>query len=277
MRDLIGRSSVRNTIVMMRQVERQKPVLIVEGDSDSRSFGRFVRTSHFRVFSPGYPGGKEHALALFDDLKQKKFPGIAALVDADCDRLWGRNRGHIDICWTSAADREVMIVQSPAFPKFVTTRHLNGDADAFRLQILRAAFPLGCLRTINRRQGWGLDFKLLEYGRFVDAASLVCDEPSCCKEVLAQNLNAPVSESDLLGAIATVRSRNPNLQDAVCGHDVTAILSLVSGSKPATSLTTNQVEKELDECFELAHFIQTSTFDEWVQWEQRNAPYLINA
>lgn len=277
MRDLIGRSSVRNTIVMMRQVERQKTVLIVEGDSDSRSFGRFVRTSHCRIFSPGYPGGKEHALALFDDLKQKRFPGVAALVDADCDRLWGRNRGGIDICWTSAADREVMIVQSPAFPKFAKTHLFVGDTDAFRLQILKAAFPLGCMRTLNRRQGWGLDFKLLDYGRFVDAASVVCDEASCCKEVLARNPNAPVSESDLQVAIDTVLGRNPSLQDAVCGHDVTAILSLVSRAKLATSLTASQVEHELDECFELAHFIQTSTFDEWVQWEQRNLPYLINA
>jgi hypothetical protein len=277
MRDLIGRSSVRNTIVMMRQVERQKTVLIVEGDSDSRSFGRFVRTSHCRVFSPGHPGGKEHALALFDDLKQKKFPGLAALVDADCDRLWGRNRGGIDICWTSAADREVMIVQSPAFEKFVTTHHFNGHVDTFRQQILRAAFPLGCLRTINRRQQWALDFKLLEYGRFVDAGSLVCDEPSCCREVLARNPNATESESDLLAAIGFVRDRNPNLQDAVCGHDVTALLSLVSGRKLATFLTTSQVEQQLDDCFELPHFIRTSTFEEWVQWEQRNAPYIINA
>ncbi|MBZ5665563.1 MAG: hypothetical protein LAO30_13250 [Acidobacteriia bacterium] len=170
-----------------------------------------------------------------------------------------------------------MIVQSPAFPKFAKTHLFVGDTDAFRLQILKAAFPLGCMRTLNRRQGWGLDFKLLDYGRFVDAASVVCDEASCCKEVLARNPNAPVSESDLQVAIDTVLGRNPSLQDAVCGHDVTAILSLVSRAKLATSLTASQVEHELDECFELAHFIQTSTFDEWVQWEQRNLPYLINA
>jgi hypothetical protein len=276
MRDLIGRSSVRNTIFMMRQVDRQKTVLIVEGDSDSRSFGKFVRGSHCRIFSPGHPGGKEYALALFDDLKQKRLPGVAALVDADCDRLWGRSRGHIDICWTSAADREVMIVQSPAFARFVAAHHFSGNADSFRLQILRAAFPLGCLRAMNRRLDWGLDFKSVECGRFVEAESVACDEPACCKEILTQNLNATVSESDLLNAIGAVRGRRPDLHDVVCGHDVTAILSFVSGSKLASSLTVNQVEQQLAECFELAHFIQTSTFDEWVQWEARNAPYIIN-
>jgi hypothetical protein len=276
MRDLIGRSSVRNTIFMMRQVERQKTVRIVEGDSDSRAFGKFVRTSHCRIFSPGYPGGKEYALALFDDLKQKKLPGLAALVDADCDRFWGRSRRHIDICWTSAADKEVMIVQSPAFAIFVTAHHFNGDADAFRLQVLRAAFPLGCLRIMSRRDRWGLDFKSVECGRFVDAISLACDERACCNEVLAQNLNAPASESDLVDAIDTVRGRRPDLQDVVCGHDVAAILSFASGSKLAGPLTTNQVEQQLAECFELSHFIQTSTFDEWVQWERRNAPFVIN-
>src|SRR5258708_11226601 len=91
MRDLVGRSSVRNVIFMMRQVERNKTVLIVEGDSGSRLFTKVVRTSHCRTFSPGYPGGKEQGLALFDDLEQKRLPGVAALIDAACDRLCGLN------------------------------------------------------------------------------------------------------------------------------------------------------------------------------------------
>ena len=276
MRNLIDRSSVRNTIVMMRQVERQKTVLIVEGDSDSRSFGRFVRNSHCQIFSPGYPGGKEHAIALFDDLKQKRFSGIAALVDADCDRLWGRTRGDVDICWTAAADREVMIVQSPAFAKFMQSHNFTGDTDAFRLALMRAAFPIGCVRTISRRQPWGLDFKLVEHARFVDPVTLECDEQACCGEILARNLNAAVSKSDLLDAIKVIRTRRPALEDAVCGHDITAILSLVSGSKLDIPLTVARVERELDECFELPHFLQTSTFSEWVEWELRNTPYVLN-
>ena len=129
---------------------------------------------------------------------------------------------------------------------------------------------------MNQRDRWGLDFKSAECGRFVDAISLVCDERACCNEVLAQNLNAPASESDLVDAIDTVKGRRPDLQDVVCGHDVAAILSFASGSKLAGPLTTNQVEQQLAECFELSHFIQTSTFDEWVQWELRNAPFVIN-
>ena len=137
---LIGRSSVRNTIFMMRKLERQKTVLIVEGDSDSRAFGKFVRTSHCRIFSPGYPGREGIRLSAFRRSEAEEASRVAALVDADCDRFWGRSRGHIDICWTSAADKEVMIVQSPAFAIFVTAHHFSGGADAFRLQVLRAAF-----------------------------------------------------------------------------------------------------------------------------------------
>jgi hypothetical protein len=275
MKDLVGRSSVRNVIYMMRQVDRDKTVLIVEGDSDSRSFARVIRTSHCRLFAPGYPGGKEQAIALFDDLKQKKLPGVAALVDADCDRLWGRNRGHPDICWTSVTDRELMIIQSQAFAKFVLD-NFTVDPDVLRLQILMAAFPLGCLRTMSRRNQWALDFKSIDTSAFIEITKIMCDERACCREVLAKNLISALSDDDLLAAIGTVRARNPSLHDVVCGHDATEILSLVSGPTLAKTLSHSQIEQQLADRYEPAHFLQTSTFQECAQWELRNTPFLIN-
>jgi hypothetical protein len=275
MRDLVGRNSVRNVIFMMRQVERHKTVLIVEGDSDSRSFSRLVRVSHCKTFSPGYPGGKEQALALFDDLKQKKLPGVAALVDADCDRFWGRNRSHPDICWTSVTDREVMIIQSQAFAAFVAD-NFAADPGVLRLQILNASFPLGCIRTMSRRNQWALDFKGVDFSAFTEIPTIRCNERACCLEVAGRNPISGLSEDDLMAAIALVRARNPNLEDVVCGHDATEILSLVSGPTLAKSLSYGQIERQLADRYEPAHFVQTSTYQECVQWESRNAPYLIN-
>jgi hypothetical protein len=275
MRDLIQRSSVRNTIFMMRQVERQTTVLIVEGDTDSRSFGRVIRSSNCRLFSADHPGGKERALALFHDLKQKKLPGVAALVDADCDRLWGRNRGHEDICWTSATDREAMIIQSEAFTSFVVS-NFAVDPNTLRTQVFSAAFPLGCLRTMSRRNQWGLDFKDIQVSNFITSANITCDERACCREVLARNLNATVSEADLLTAVGFVREKNPRPQDVVCGHDAIRVLSFVSGPSLGRQLTVNRIEQQLAEAFLPAHFALTSTFDECLQWERRNTPFLIN-
>jgi hypothetical protein len=241
----------------------------------SRSFGRVTRASHCRIFSGGYPGGKEQALALFDDLKQRKLPGVAALVDSDCDRLWGRNRGHIDICWTSATDREVMIIQSPAFAAFVVD-NFAADAGVLRAKILGASFPLGCLRTMSRRNQWALDFKRVEVGSFIDPANATCDEGACCREVLARNPNTNLLEADLLNAIGIVRARNPEQQDVVCGHDAVAILSFLSGPSLGKALTIEKIEQELADRFLPPHFALTSSFTELAQREGRNAPFLIN-
>jgi hypothetical protein len=275
MRDLIGRSSVRNAIFMMRQVERNKTVLIVEGDSDSRSFSRVIRTTQCKPFSPGYPGGKEQALALFDDLKQKKLPGVAALVDADCDRFWGRNRVHGDICWTSCTDREVMIIQSPAFNKFVSS-NFTVAPDGLRTQIMSAAFPLGCLRLTSRRNQWALDFKNVDCRAFIVLKTITCSEVACCREVLGKNPSSVPSEDELMAAIQAVRARNPRLEDVVSGHDASDILSLVSGPTLGKALSYVQIERDLAECYEPIHFSQTSTHGECAAWEGRNAPFLIN-
>jgi|HubBroStandDraft_6_1064221.scaffolds.fasta_scaffold32360_1 hypothetical protein len=277
MRDLVARSSVRNTILMMRQVDRAKTVLLVEGDTDSRSFDRFVAKPHCRVFSPGYPGGKEHALALFDDLRQKKLPGIAALVDADCDRFWGRGRQHQNVCWTSGADRDVMILQSRAFDRFVANKNPNLDLAVLREEVLRAALPLGSIRLMSRRKNWALDFKEIDCAAFVDANTLACDEAACCREVLARNLQAQTAAVDLLEAITFVRERRPQPQDVVCGHDIAKILSVASPRRFNRIIKPEQIEAELDSLFQLNDFVQTSTFTELTEWEGRNAPFRINA
>jgi hypothetical protein len=260
----------------MRQVDRQKTVLIVEGDSDSRCFQKFTRASACRIFSPGACGGREQALALFTDLKEKRLPGVAALVDADCDRFWGRARVHSDVCWTSAADREVMIIMSPALDIFLGHHNFVGDRSELRLQLMGAALPLGCLRIMNRRANWGLDFKGTSFVRFIDPATLGCDQRSCCDDLLANNPNAQVDELALMLAIEEIRRRNIPAHDVVCGHDLSAIIALASKTRLGTSLSTVQVEWQLSDFFELAHFTQTSTFDELALWEQRNAPYIVN-
>jgi hypothetical protein len=277
MRDLVLRSSVRNTILMMRHVDRGKTVLIVEGDADSRFFGRFVAKPQCRVFSPGLPGGKEHALALFDDLRQRKLVGIAAVVDADCDRFWGRGRQHENVCWTSGADRDVMTFQSAAFDRFVADKNPNLDVVAFRSEVLRAAFPLGSIRLMSRRNNWALDFKGINHAVFVDVNTLACDEGACCREVLARNPQAQTTEEDLLDAIAFVKGRGPQPQDVVCGHDISKVLSIASPSKFNRIIRPEQIEAELNSLFHPGDFAVTSTFTEFAAWEGRNAPFRINA
>jgi len=275
MRDLIGRSLVRNTIFMMRQVERNKTVLIVEGDSDSRSLSRVIRSTHCMAFSPGHPGGKEQALALFDDLKQKKLPGVAALVDADCDRFWGRGRGHGDVCWTSCTDRETMIISSPAFDSFVADM-FGVDPTDLRSRLMKTAFPLGCVRVTSRRHGWALDLKSVYVTRFIDANKITCDESACCREVLAKNPASGLSEQELSQAIRSIREKNPKPEDIVSGHDLTEILSLVSGSSLGCELSYAQIERQLSQRYEPAHFARTSTYAECTAWEGRNPPFVIN-
>lgn len=146
-----------------------------------------------------------------------------------------------------------------------------------RGEVLRAALPLGSIRLMSRRHGWALDFKKIDHTAFVDAEPLLCDEGACCREVLARNLQAQLTERNLLEAIAFVRDRRPQPYDVVCGHDVANVLSVASPRKFNRIIEPEQIEAELDSLFQLNDFVQTSTFTEFVNWEARNAPFRINA
>jgi hypothetical protein len=169
----------------------------------------------------------------------------------------------------------MMIIQSQAFDEFVMD-NFTADPGELRTQLLTAAFPLGCIRATSLRQQWALDFKSIELPAFVTAADITCDGRACCREVLTKNPDKTLCHEDLLGAIAAVRARNPTLHDVVCGHDATAILALVSGPALGNALTANEVEQQLAEYFEPAHFALTSTFQECGEWERRNVPYVVN-
>jgi hypothetical protein len=129
---------------------------------------------------------------------------------------------------------------------------------------------------MSRRNQWALDFKQIEIQAFVDTTNITCDEQLCCREVLAKNPGSVLSSDDLLVSINTVRARSSRAEYVICGHDAAGVLSLVSGPNLGRSLTRGQIEKKLADCYEVVHFRQTSTFQEFVEWENRNAPYRIN-
>ena len=121
-----------------------------------------------------------------------------------------------------------------------------------------------------------LDFKAVDVSAFTEIPTIKCDEHACCVEVLGRNPTSGLSQDDLKAAIAAVRARNPNLDDVVCGHDATEILSLVSGPTLAKALSYGQIERQLADRYAPEDFANTSTYQECVQWENRNPPYLIN-
>jgi hypothetical protein len=73
--------------IIMLQNAHRKSVFLVEGDSDSRFWKKFLARDHYHLIAVG---GKKTMLPLIAKLDQVKNKEVIALLDLDFDQILGR-------------------------------------------------------------------------------------------------------------------------------------------------------------------------------------------
>src|SRR5690606_10350729 len=152
---------------------------------------RFVDSTACYVLSAH---GREIVVDCLGRLNAEGFPGVLGIADAD---FWHieKDAPHVaNLLVSDLHDAEMMIVSSSAFDAVLAEygsstklsefrRHNN--VEDLREWLLAQAKPVGSLRLLSHRRGYGLAFEGLEFAKIVDRVRMFLDRRECVSRVLS--------------------------------------------------------------------------------------------
>jgi hypothetical protein len=283
MKQYLTPNSIANDI-RMRHTQFKGAFLVVEGDTDQRFFKRFVEENLCQVVS-AY--NKENAIDILEILKNGKFGGVLAIVDADFWRIDGIEYSRANLFLTDTHDLETMILHSPALEKLTNelgsiekigalTKKCGKDV---RQILLDAGVPIGYLRWISEKEGFYLKFEGLEFGKFIDDSTLLINATEMIKTVKNKSQKHDLDVECIEKSIQELIDNNYDLWEVCCGHDLTGILSLgfrkALGSHNAKEVAVDIIERELRLAYEEKFLLETNLYKSLKIWEENNQKFRI--
>jgi hypothetical protein len=272
-RNILSIDSIANAVRLNRQLKRTTTALLLEGNTDIKFFRNLIDEAKCQIYSVD---GKPRVIAVLEILKRDKVPGVLAIIDADTDHIEGKISKHPDVITTEVRDVEGLLLRSPALEKVINE---HGGASQFPAQprevLLSAALPLGYLRCVALRNGWSMNFKILNFGAFINAATIVSDSKSMCEEVLRCNLGFGRTADELLKEIAQITDSRHNKWHVAHGHDMTRILAKAVSFRSKRTFAGDELGSQLRLAFDIASFVATAMFAAICAWQKKNVPFVV--
>lgn len=230
--------------------------LAVEGDFDSRFWGARIDAKSARIV---HCGGKLNLLGLVDFYQQHAYERLAAIADADFDRLHGTLRSLWCLSYTDNCDLESTLICSEALRRVLAEygdqlkiQNFEGLKGFDVKEHLRASSEcFGRLRFISAVRAYNVDFTKLSPYKYIDTGSWSLDETALTKDFLAL---ADLTDAQLL------LDKNEIFPRLVCdpwsfvqGHDCMKILAVGLGASAIGRAGQRTVDQaELQKAFRLA-------------------------
>ena len=284
MKQFLTPHDIANTIRMMRP-QFAGAVVIVEGDSDARVYGRFIGEEFCRII-PAH--GKSNVLIAMGILERTAFIGVLAIIDSDFSRLDSSEPASENVLSTDTHDLETLIVHSDALDtvlsEFGSAIRLKRLGKSVRDVLLKAALPIGYLRWISssKQDNLSLRFKDASFARVVKTRNktMITDIDAVLTETKKQSHNTPFDINDLKARIVDLLKRGNHDPWQVCrGHDMIHILTIglkmVFGNRNAKYVSYEQVDRIMRIAFGHAEFSRTLLFESLKKWEQDNPDFRI--
>ncbi len=283
MRELLDPVDIANDIRMDRS-QHLGAFLLVEGFTDARVYRNFVKDGDCQIV---IANNKDNAIQVLGILERDRVAGILAIVDADFDRLEGRQPLSPNLHFTDTHDLETLILQSPAFEKVLAefgsenklAAFASSQRDDIRSALLKVGSHPGYLRWHSLRQQLNLKFESLTFSKFVDNSTLAIDAAKLVKTVKDHSNAHHLNETEIREQVRQLQDENHDLWQVCCGHDLVEILS-VGLRKTLCSNDTKQVEPEIISralrlAYEFVHFCATQLYAAIQGWEQLNQPFQV--
>ncbi|MEA4977938.1 MAG: DUF4435 domain-containing protein [Methanomassiliicoccaceae archaeon] len=276
MRDTLTPADIANEISMlMSSVE--DTVLVVEGVTDSRLYGKFSDKDHVKIVV-GH--SKDNVRKSVDECWSRRgLIAIVGIVDSDLDRIVGKKRSP-PIFQTDRRDLEMMMIGSPALDDI-----LCEYADAFALEdfeskygpifdaVVSACYPVGLLMYISDRLKLSLSFRNLDFERFIDRRTLQVDIKQLVNEVISSTMNVCIGKNELLRHVTEEMTEDRDPIDFARGHDAVEVLLIglkyIFGSFNSKNLREGELSGSLRLAFSDVYFHGTDLYSDTSDWAKK--------
>jgi hypothetical protein len=232
--------------------------------------------------------GKDNVLGAMEIIRQRAYPGVLAIVDADFDHIENAVLPFNDVAVTDTHDIETMMLSTSAFQKvllrngFGAPGRIQVDAQEFELsaaellsRLLSAGLRIGYLRWASKQNNLKIDFDRIDYARVVDASTLVFREDRLEAEVLRSSTAEAGNWADIQACANALVNAGDDPWQVCNGHDLAAMLALHLGRITGSPVTRKTVEGDLNLGYSFDQFRKTRLHGLVTSWEQRNPPKRI--
>ncbi|MDP3396870.1 MAG: hypothetical protein Q8S57_09450 [Methanoregula sp.] len=265
--------------------------LIVEGESDTRIFKKFIDNKKCLVIH-AYGKGNIHKLIQKEHFGKRD--EILFVADMDCEKINKDPEMAENLFLTDTHDRECDIIRSQDFDRYLKmidfSEECKIEIEELKKIILEECKLIGLLRCYNEKNNLGLPFdKIIETDE--DLEYLLTDKGSINFEKIITKLkNHPLTSDEAKSKINDISALKDELEKkgttltvlwCVCnGHDITKFLCIFLKRKchlkAFEKITSKQFEEDiLTLIYSITEFQKTNLYLQIRKWEETHAPYCV--
>lgn len=253
---------------------------MVEGDSDSRLFKKFIEPEWCSVT---VCHSKQNLIDAIEILFEDGALGIIGICDKDFDDILGIQARKDCIFFTDENDLEIMILASTALQSVLIEYAVNDKikeleekvGKQIREQIFETASFIGALRLISLRKSWELKFEGMTY-KF-ENNSFKLNEFRTVQHILGRSSKRPdITEESLLELVKAEQEKCYDRRKICCGHDCTRVLGRALNKNIGSTNVfdkkggSGSLEKVLRTAYSNEQFSQTILFKDILSWESQS-------
>ena len=267
---------------MIRAIDHNRAILIVEGSTDARVYGWFVNGGKCELIPAA---GKDKAISALELLENGGFDGVLTIVDADFQRLDGIEPNSSNILLTDSHDLETMILHSDALDHVLSEFGSAGEIEKLgrpiRDVLLEGGLPIGYLRWLSSptKDNRSLKFKELSFDKFVDEKTLRVSIDDLIGELKANSGDSTLDENATKLKIMALDGEGHDTWQVCSGHDLVLILSIgfrnIFGNPRGESGTMEVVDGILRVAYNHSHFRLTQLHNSIKGWEKANPTFRV--
>ena len=279
-RQYLTSSDIANTASMMR-TGFSGTILMVEGVTDSRLYGKFVDREETRIL---VAHSKDKVRTSVTELRDRRGDDrVIGIIDSDLDRLkHKRPRGPVFM--TDRRDAESMMIASDALDD-VLAEYADREAlelfeskfGSVRDRVMEGAYPVGLLMYVSDRYGLGLSFKDLDFKSFISRRDLSCDIKAMIGESIANTNSDHTSPKYTMRLLREELDKGYDMSEVCRGHDLVKVLLLglreIFGGSNAKFLREGELGGALRLAYDDDVFSGTELYRDTKEWcDSRSMP-----
>lgn len=212
--------------IRMKRSQHMGSFLLVEGRDDRLFMEPFIGSACKIEVAQG----KDNVCAVIEILEHDNFRRALGMVDADFDRIEGKQDRGLNIVMPEGHDLETMLILSPALDRilveFGSSEKLEVFPEDVRKALFARALPLGRLRLYSFQHHLDLKFHGMNYAKWIDRKSFQPSIPKLIRTVRDHSQRHDLPEHSLEAGIREMANAGYHPREICNGTDLIEILAI---------------------------------------------------